>query len=173
MTASPNGVIVYKTRYGTTQEYAEWIRKELRIPMIDPERLDEQVLSRCDFLVVGTSVYLGKMLIADWLSDNLDRLRKMRVFLFVVCTYFSDMERQRAMIKDNIPDALLAVCDVFFLPGRVIADRLSTEDAFLLDPRAGGESPAGVVPECDPVQKGNILPLLKAVWAFATGYRTA
>jgi len=174
MTASPNGVIIFKTRYGTTLEYAEWIRKELRIPMIDPERLDEQVSSRCDFLVIGTSVYLGKMLIADWLGDNLDRLRKTRVFLFVVCTYFSDIEKQRAMIKDNIPDALLAVCEVFFLPGRVIADKLSTEDALLLDPGVeGGGDPAFAVAECDPVQKGNILPLLKAVWAFATGYRTA
>jgi menaquinone-dependent protoporphyrinogen IX oxidase len=166
MAASPNGVIVYKTRYGTTQEYAEWIRKELRIPMIDPERLDEQVSARCDFLVVGTPVYLGKMLIADWLSDNLDRLRQTRVFLFVVCTYFSDMEKQRAMIKENIPGSLRDSCEVFFLAGRVIADKLSKEDALLLEP-------AAVIAECDPVQKGNILPLLKAVYAFATGYRTA
>ncbi|WP_431216676.1 flavodoxin domain-containing protein [Puia sp. P3] len=154
------------------REYAEWIRKELRIPMIDPERLDEQVSSRCDFLVVGTPVYLGKMLIADWLSDNLDRLGRTRVFLFVVCTYFSDMEKQRAMIKDNIPGSLLDSCEVFFLAGRVIADRLSMEDILLLGAGSGDE-PAAVVAECDPVQKGNILPLLKAVYAFATGYRTA
>jgi len=161
MAASPNGVIVYKTRYGTTHQYAEWIRKELRIPMIDPERVDGQVLSHCDFLVIGTPVYMGKMLIADWLKENQEFLRRSRLFFFVVCTYFSDTEKQQTMIKDNIPDGLLACCGIFFLQGRLVVDSLSEEDAMLVDIGNGTKHTS------DPVHKANIIPLVEAVWSYS------
>jgi len=165
MAASPNGVIVYKSRYGTTRQYAEWIRKELRIPMIDPERVDGQVLSHCDLLVIGTPVYMGKMLIADWLKDNQEFLKRSRLFLFVVCTYFSDTEKQQTMIKENIPDGILACCEPFFLQGRLVVDNLSAEDAMLVNTSEGARQ----IHNCDPVHKANIIPLVEAVWTYSAG----
>lgn len=159
MAASPSGVIVYDTRYGTTRQYAEWIKEELKIPMIDPGRVDGQVLSHCDFLVIGTPVYMGKMLIADWLKDNQEFLRRSRLFFFVVCTYFSDPEKQQTMIKDNVPDGLLACCKIFFLQGRLVVDSLSAEDAMLVDFGDGTKH----IHNCDPVHKANIIPLVEAV----------
>lgn len=170
-----NGVVVYKSRYGTTQQYAEWVRDELRIPMIDPERLDDRVLSVCDFLLIGTPVYMGKMLIRDWLGQNEQRLRGTRLFLFIVCTYFSDVEKQRVMIKDNIPDGLLASCEVCFLPGRLIIDNLTSSDAMLLDlaapPKPDEAEKETAMQAGDPVQEGNIIPLLETVRSFATGLK--
>ncbi|MBS1604538.1 MAG: hypothetical protein JST42_17875 [Bacteroidetes bacterium] len=163
MSGSPNGVIVFKTRYGTTLQYADWIRKELKTPLIDPERVDGQVLSHCDFLVIGTPVYMGKMLIADWLEDNQEFLRRSRLFLFVVCTYFSDSEKQQAMIRENIPESLLACCKLFFLQGRLIVDKLSEEDARLV---AVGDGTTQIH-NSDPVHKANIIPLVEAVWAYS------
>ena len=111
-----DGVLVYRTRYGTTLQYAEWIKKELRIPMIDPERMDDQVLSACDFLVIGTPVYQGEMLIRDWLYQNERRLEGKRLFLFIACSHFADREKQQIMIKDNIPASILARCEPYFMP---------------------------------------------------------
>jgi len=168
MAASPSGVIVFNTRYGTTRQYAEWIKEELKLPMIDPERVDGQVLSHCDFLVIGTPVYMGKMLIADWLKDNQEFLRRSRLFFFIVCTYFSDAEKQQAMIKDNIPDGVLACCELFFLQGRLIVDNLSSEDALLLDIKDRLTSDrARQIHNSDPVHKSNIIPLVEAVWAYS------
>jgi hypothetical protein len=118
MATSLNGVIVYRSRAGATQQYAMWIKEELRIPMIDPERLDDRILSICDFVVIGTPVYTGEMLVRDWLWSNHHRLSKMRLFLFVVCAHFSDSEKRRMMIDDNIPPDIVRCCELHFLPGR-------------------------------------------------------
>jgi menaquinone-dependent protoporphyrinogen IX oxidase len=169
MATTQAGVLVYRSRYGTTQQYAGWIEKELRLPMIDPERLDDQVLTACNFLVIGTPVYLGEMLISDWLRQNEQRLRTRRLFLFIVCTHFSDIEKQQVMIKDNIPNSILATCELYFLPGRLIIENLSPEDARLIDL----DTPPGTrlakkdASMCyNPVQAGNIIPLVESVRSF-------
>ena len=161
MATSPDGVLVYKSRYGTTLQYTEWIKKELRIPGIDPERLDGQVLSACDFLVIGTPVYQGEMLIRDWLWLNQPRLSAKRLFLFIVCLHFTDAEKRRQMIADNIPGSLLAGCEFYFLPGRVIVEALSAEDARLM----GDQAP----PPLTHVTEERIRPLVAAVRAFGAG----
>jgi hypothetical protein len=133
MATPPDGVLVYRSRYGTTLQYAEWIKKELRIPKIEPERLDDQVLAASDFLVIGTPVYQGEMLIRDWLEQNEQRLHTKRLFLFIVCLHFTDAEKRQQMITDNIPDGLLSGCELYFLPGRLVVENLSAEDARFMD----------------------------------------
>ena len=174
MAKSPDGVLIYKSRYGATQQYAEWIKKELRIPMIDPERLDEQVFSACDFLIIGTPVYMGEMLIKEWLWQNEQRLRSKRLILFVVCTHYADKEKQEAMINDNIPAGLLASCHFHFLPGRLCVGKLTPEDARHL----GLESLSQTRQEdqetsahSKQIYQENLVPLLTSV--FATRFREA
>jgi len=166
-----NGVVVFKSRYGATQQYAEWIREELRIPLIDPERLDDRVVAVCDFVVIGTPVYRGKMLIADWLAQNQQRLRGRRLFLFIVCTHFEDREQQMRMLRDNIPDGMLASFDAWFLAGRVIVGDLSETDVLYLnladltaEERVKKDNATRTG---DLVREGNILPLVEKVRSFA------
>lgn len=161
MATSPDGVIVYKSRYGTTQQYAEWIKKELRIPKIDPERLDGSILSACDFLVIGTPVYQGEMLIRDWLWLNQPRLSTKRLFFFIVCLYFTDAEKRRQMIADNIPGSLLGGCEFHFLPGRVNVEALTAEDARLMN----GQAPSPLTH----VTEERIRPLVESVRAYGAG----
>jgi hypothetical protein len=171
MGTSLNGVVVYMSRYGSTQQYAERIKEELRIPMIEPERLDDRVLAVCDFVVIGTPVYKGKMLIGDWLRENRQRLRGKRLFLFIVCSHFADREKQLMMIRDNIPGGMLASCEAWFLPGRVILGGLTADDLLYLnfedlteEERVEKDAATQVN---DPVREGNIALLLGKVREFA------
>lgn len=171
MGTSLNGVVVYKSRYGSTQQYAEWVRKGLRIPMIEPERLDDRVLAVCDLVVIGTPVYMGKMLIRDWLRENRQRLRGKRLFLFIVCTHFADKEKQLMMIRDNIPGGMLASCEAWFLPGKLIIGELSEEERLYLHLAELTEEERvekdAAMRASDPVREGNIFSLLERVRSFA------
>lgn len=150
MATSLNGVVVYSSRNGTTLQYADWMKRELEIPMIDPARLDDQVLAVCDFVVIGTPVYSGKLLIGDWLTDNHERLGGTRLFLFVVGTDLADRGKRLMVIRDNVPTGMLARCEVFFLAGRLIVDGVEA-----------------VAADGDLVTVSNIIPLVRAVRAFA------
>ena len=129
---------------------------------MDPGRLDDQVLGVCDFLVIGTPVYQGKMLIRDWLSQNRERLGATRLFVFVVGTDLVEPSKRLAVIRENIPTGMLASCELYFLPGRLIVDRLSAADAGYL----GIGSRDGEVQDGELVKKGNIEGLVGAVRLF-------
>jgi hypothetical protein len=96
--------------------------------MIDPERLDDQVLSLCDFLVIGSPVYQGEMLIRDWLKDNRVRFGQRRLFVFIIGTDLAEIGKRLAVIRENIPTGMLAYCEVYFLAGRQIVDGVGAAD---------------------------------------------
>jgi menaquinone-dependent protoporphyrinogen IX oxidase len=81
------GIIIYKGKYGATQQYAEWLSKELQLPVRKPENLTASHLSLYDFVVIGSSVYEGGLLMKNWLKKYAEILQNKKVFLFIVLCY--------------------------------------------------------------------------------------
>ena len=167
-----NGAVIYKSRYGATEQYAGWIGGELKLPVLAPERLDESIISACDFLIIGTSVYMGKLLIKDWLGHHKKLLMGKKLFLFIVCGSAAlDLQAQDQIIKTNLPEGLFTPESIFFLPGRLSRKDLSLADRMLL--RLGArleEDPikkASMSHDIDAVKKENITDIIKAVRGFA------
>lgn len=144
------GMIVYKGKYGATRQYAEWLGEEFKLPVLILDNLKVEGLLESDFVVIGSSVYMGKMLVSDWLKKNVKNLQNKIIFLFVVCgTLHSEREKQQHIIEDNVPASLLNSSRIFFLPGRLIRKELSWSDRLLVKIGASFEK--------DPVRKKAML----------------
>jgi menaquinone-dependent protoporphyrinogen IX oxidase len=144
------GIIVYKGKYGATRQYAEWVGEELKLPVLVLDNLKIEELLNSDFVVIGSSVYFGKMLLSDWLKKNAKNLQNKIIFLFVVCgTPSSEKEKQQHILEDNLPVSLLNSSRIFFLPGRLIRKELSWSDRLLVKIGASFEK--------DPVRKKAML----------------
>jgi len=127
------GVIVYKGKYGTTSQYAAWLSDELQLPVFIPGSLSTGELLECDFVVIGSPVYMGKLLINDWLRQHTSILQNKKIFMFVVtATPASEEAKREKVLKENIPVPLRNRCDVYFLPGRLMLKALSPRDRALV-----------------------------------------
>ena len=62
------GIVVYKGKYGATRQYAEWLGAELELLVQPAEKLTKGKPSLFDYVVIGSSVYFGRLLMA-MLSD--------------------------------------------------------------------------------------------------------
>jgi len=167
-----NGIVLYRSRYGATRQYADWIAADLRLPVIDPERIDERLLSASDFLLIGASVYNGDLSLKTWLRGNTHHLEHKKLFFFIVCAPSPDVNKYGQIIMDNIPGALLRPStDIFFLPGRWIFSDLSPSDRRALMEKALAESDptkkAALSQDIDAVKKENVAGLLEAVRSLA------
>ncbi|MBN9385570.1 MAG: hypothetical protein J0H74_32755 [Chitinophagaceae bacterium] len=132
MSTQPKGAIICKSRYGATRQYAEWLGAHLDLPIFDPD-IDRPQLKEYNYLLIGSSVYMGKMLIKDWLLTHRGELNSKKLFFFVVCaTPNTEKDKQRKIAKDNIPAELAEDRVIFFLPGRLIISRLSWKDRLFL-----------------------------------------
>jgi len=162
------GCIIYKGKYGATRQYAEWASEELQLPLFKPENLETGKLVSSGFVLIGSSVYMGKLLMKDWLHRHVGALKNKKLYLFIVCgTPDSDSAKQQKIIHDNIPAPLLRTSAIFFLPGRLIRDQLSWKDALFLKMGARLEKDPvkkqAMLHDIDGVKKGNMEPLLQAV----------
>lgn len=124
-------MILYKGKYGSTQQYAEWLSAELHLPLMAPENLPEEDLNANDLIIIGSSVYVGKLLISGWLKQYAGNLKNKKLILFVVCGSNSPKDQEK-ILKQHVPEGLIDPSCIFFLPGRLVKSKLSWKDRFLL-----------------------------------------
>ncbi|MBS1598883.1 MAG: hypothetical protein JST75_11725 [Bacteroidetes bacterium] len=127
------GAIVYKSKYGATRQYADWLGSKFKLPVMNADNLDSEKLDKYDFIVIGSSTYVGRLLLADWIRKNVAILQEKILFLFIVgATAPTDNERRDQILRDNIPDSLLNKHEIFFLPGRLDLKMLSWQHRVMI-----------------------------------------
>jgi len=162
------GAIIYKTKYGATKQYADWLGTELNLPIVKCDDLAEGQLKQYDFLLIGTSVYIGKFLIAKWLKRHVKDLNKKKIFLFIVAgTSVEETETRSKIVIDNVPQEIKPYCEIYFLKGKAIHKELFFMDKLLLKVAAIFEKDPikkrVYFEDMNGVKKGNLLPIVSAV----------
>jgi menaquinone-dependent protoporphyrinogen IX oxidase len=170
MNSPTKGAVIYSSRYGATQQYAEWLAEELKWPLLEAENTTNKDLAPYDTLIIGSSVYIGKLLIKSWLKSHDPVLGDKDLFFFIVCgTPASEREKQETIARINIPHDLIGPENVFFLPGRLTIGNLSWKDKFML--RMGARllkdpaKKASILKDIDEVKKEHLSPILQHVAA--------
>jgi len=166
------GIIIYKGKYGATAQYARWLSEELNLPVFSSENSDQENLLAYDLLVIGTSVYIGKLQIASWLKDHLPLIRNKKIFLFLgSATPPDENEKLQDYIKSGIPDQIRPNCQVFYLRGKMIVKDLSLKDRLLLKMGAwmvkDPQERKKMLTDFNSVQKENITGIVTAVKKYA------
>src|SRR5688572_6812143 len=127
------GAIIFKTHYGATRNYAEMLSGELNIPVIPAAAVNSETISQYDYLLIGTPVYIGKLLLKKFLHLYAGELKTKKIFLFVVCgDTVSDEAAQQQIISNNVPEIIVPNTRVFFLRGKVIFKELSLQHKIML-----------------------------------------
>jgi menaquinone-dependent protoporphyrinogen IX oxidase len=165
-------IIIYKGKYGATAQYAQWLGEELNIPAYSADHSDDVNLREYDFLIIGTSVYIGKLQIAPWLKANLPFIRNKKIILFLVAgTPPHEKEKLDGYLKSGIPEEIWQNCQPFYLQGKMIMKDLSWKDRFMLkmgarlakDPRESKR----MLTDYNSVKKENICGIIAAVKKYS------
>jgi menaquinone-dependent protoporphyrinogen IX oxidase len=128
-----NGIIIYKGKYGATTQYSEWLAKTLRIPAVGAGNISADDLSKFDVLILGSSVYIGKLQLKNWMKENISVLQRKMLFIFIVCgTPADEKVVLQKIVRDNVPEEIRNRCEIYFLPGRLIMKNVSLLDKILL-----------------------------------------
>ncbi len=161
------GIIVFKSQYGSTEQYARWLSAKTGLPMLPIQRASADRLKQYDFIVIGSNIKLGKIQASGWINRNWWLLREKEVLLFTVSCY----ELGSSELHETLDRSLNALQQdhlAFFpLPGRLSPDRLNWLDKFMLqlgssiekDPEMREKMREGF----DNVQMENLDELLEAV----------
>lgn len=172
------GLIIYKGKYGATAQYAKWIAEELKLPVHDAtDHVNLQSAGEGP-LILGTSVYVGKLQLTPWLQENLAALQHKKLFLFVVCgTPPTEKAKLESYIQGGLPPELKTNCTFFFLPGRLCISDLSWKDKFILKMGArlapDPNTKKAMLTGYDRVKRENIAPLVREIRQYSASIEPA
>lgn len=167
-----NGLVIYKGKYGATRQYALWIGESLRMNVMEEKDVTRKDLEQAKFIIIGSSVYIGKLLIRNWLADNADLFNNQQLFFFVVAgTPMHQTEKLESFFDMSVPVLLQQKSKHFFFPGKMEFRKLSLKDKLLMTVGKFLAARKGEVISTDDynsVKRENIIPLLSAVFARNT-----
>lgn len=132
-------LIVYASRYGSTQLIAEWIKERLILADVDADVFcadEAQDPKQYDAVVLGSGVYAHKLLpeLEKYINDNLESLQYKKTAVFGVAmrteTFFKNGHAYGGpMILEKLGMLLGGKCAVGkILGGEIIFEKLSEKD---------------------------------------------
>lgn len=172
------GIVIYKGKYGATKQYAEWLGEVLSLPVVMADNINGNQLTKFDYLLMGSSVYIGKLQIHKWLKNNISFISDKKVFFFqVAATPPEEKEKRQTYNQTSIPEELRNKFEFYFLPGRMIMKKLSWMDRFMLkmgarlakDPKAK----KAMLTDYDEVTKDKIFGMFAAIKKYLQGAKPA
>jgi len=165
------GLVIYKGKYGATKQYATWIGQELQLPVASADRFPIDELPNYDYFILGSSVYIGKLEIKDWLKKNFNVLQNKKIFFFqVAASPVEQIEKRHSYNKASLPPSILKKIQFYYLPGRMIMRNLSAWDRFML--RMGARlakdplEKKAMLTDFDHVKKEKVIPIMEGVRTF-------
>jgi len=127
------GVVIYTSKYGATAQYAKWIGAAVKLPVIKAGDFVSSTQSEYDFVVLGSSVYVGRLFMKKWLRKNRSWLLNKKVFLFVVSgTPLDQKDKLESYISGSLPREAINKTDIHFMPGRLEPKKLSWLDHLII-----------------------------------------
>jgi menaquinone-dependent protoporphyrinogen IX oxidase len=101
------GLVVYNGKYGSTERYANWIGESLGIPVRAAKEVGNEELAAADYLVLGSSVQVGKLTIAGKLKRWWPIIASKRVLFFTTSgTPPSEREELERILTASLPQRL-------------------------------------------------------------------
>ena len=109
-------IVLYKSKYGNTDQYASWIAEELNWEIRDFSKFKKSEIKNYQNIIFGSGVYMGKMnklkKALNWFED--------KPIIFYACAGNNNVEKDIEHIKKtNFTDQQLAFHKFFYLPGGV------------------------------------------------------
>ena len=122
-----NTIVIYKTKYGSTKQYAEWIAEELGCEALDAKNVKIEDLEKYDTIVYGGGLYAEVINGVILITKNMDKLEDKK--LIVYSTGITPLKYReyydKLVIEKNFKPEMLEKIKVYNFLGKMILDELT------------------------------------------------
>lgn len=122
-----SAIVVYKSKYGSTENYAKWIAKELECEAVDVKNVKINELEKYDKIVYGGGLYAEMIAGITIISKNLDKLKDKKIAVFTTgltpldCREYYDNMVAPKNFKGGVPQNV----KIFNFMGKMILEELT------------------------------------------------
>lgn len=110
------GIIIYKSKYGATKKYAEWLSAETGFDVCGVEKVKVQDIEVYDVVIFGGGIYASGIAGLNFLKKNIKHFNNKKIIIF--CDGASPYdEKALSEIKKRNMDGVLSNIPLFYCRG--------------------------------------------------------
>ena len=120
-------IVIYKSKYGSTKTYAEWIAKELNCEFVDAKNIKIEDLMKYDTIIYGGGLYAEVISGVTLITRNIDKLSNKKIIIYstgITPLKYREYYDKLVVEKNFTPDILEKIKVYNFL-GKMIIEELS------------------------------------------------
>ena len=122
-----NTVVVYKSKYGSTKKYAEWIAEELKCDIFDMKNITVDFLLKYDVIIYGGGLYAEIINGLYIITKNFDKFKDKKIVVFTTGITPLDVRDyyDKLVYEKNFKTEETRKIKVFNFLGKMILEELS------------------------------------------------
>ena len=124
--------VIYKSKYGSTKTYAEWIAKATGANLFEHSQISAQNLLEYDTIVYGGALYMVGISGFSLIKDNFDKLKNKKLIVFSVGASPARKEALEEVITKNFTDEIRNTVNYFHLRGGLDYNSMNVKDKTLM-----------------------------------------
>lgn len=120
-----NIAVVYYSRYGSTEQYAQWLAQELGADLYDINRVYKEKLETYDTIVFGGGLYYGIIKGLSKLKREYASIKESNLVIFTVgLTSPDNQEMLKNVVQGNLSSPKWKKAKFFYLVGTTDYEKL-------------------------------------------------
>lgn len=134
-------IIIYKSKYGSSKQYATWVADALHCEAVSVEKVHLNDLLAHDVIIYVGGLYAGSVSGFKQVSKHLDALQNKKLLLCMVgMTNPADQEKYQQTFINNVPEQYRDIVKPFALHGDQIFSKMNVIHRFMMKmPKAMAE----------------------------------
>ncbi len=122
-----NAIVIYKSKYGSTKTYAEWIAEELDCKAVDAKQIKINDLAEYDTIIYGGGLYAEVIAGVTLITKNMEKLAGKKLIVYTTgitpldCRDYYD----KMVMEKNFKGDIASKVKVFNFLGKMIMSELS------------------------------------------------
>ena len=124
-------IVVYESRYGSTEKYAKWIGEELNCKVAKISDTTTKDLLKYDNIIFGGWLHAGKIKGFKNIAKDIDKLKNKNLVVFIVGLSIMDDNMYEEISKNNFKD--MNNIKYFYLRGAFDYKKLTAFDKIMMN----------------------------------------
>lgn len=122
-----NAIVLYKSKYGSTKAYAEWIAEELNCEAKDSKGVKASDLLGYDTIIYGGGLYAENIAGASLITKNIEKLKDKKLIIYTTGITPLDVREyyDHEVLDKNIKPEIRQYIKVYNFMGKMILDELT------------------------------------------------
>ncbi len=120
-------IVLYRSKYGSTKNYAQWIADELSCEAIDAKGFDTSLLKDYDTIIYGGGLYAEIIAGVSLITKNIEKLSDKKLIVFTTGLTPTDMREyyDGMVLEKNFKGDTKDKVKIFNFPGKMVYKELT------------------------------------------------